>query len=152
MNPRVPDIASLLDDLGIATRNLSLMIIGTTDTEVPDVEIVKIYETLPGPNDLSPTLRAALGIVITPPEFEAFRRATQLLSRLRDVHCEKVLLVDGGSGWKQEELRTLGYLAVECTSIGLHCYLYDPEAFNQPREWNNPSDWANPENFRKHRW
>ena len=71
---------------------------------------------------------------------------------LRDIHCEKVVLIDTNGGWTSEELRALGYLEVWQPTADLCCYLFDPDAFNQPREWNNPSDWANPQNFRKCRW
>jgi hypothetical protein len=62
------------------------------------------------------------------------------------------VLIDTNGGWTSEELRALGYLEVGQPTADLRCYLFDPDAFNQPREWNNPSDWANPQNFRKCRW
>ena len=78
--------------------------------------------------------------------------AEQLLSRLRDVHCDRVLLLDRGSHWTPDSLRPLGFLELVCPSLDGRCYLYDPDLFSQPREWNNADDWANPENFRKYRW
>ena len=152
MNQPAPGIASVLGNLGIVTRDLSLVTIGVADTGVTDADIVQAYETLSGPDDLPKTLKATLGIVVTPLDFMTRRGAEQLLSRLRDVHCEKVLLVDTDGVWQPEDLRPLGYLETGQPPAGLCCYLYDPDAFNQPREWNNASDWANPENFRKYRW
>jgi hypothetical protein len=152
MNQPVPGIASILDDLGLVDRDTSLVTIGSADISVPHANIVEAYDALSGPDDLPKNLRAALGIVVTPLDFMARSAAEQLLSRLRDIHCEKVVLIDTNGGWTSEELRALGYLEVGQPTADLRCYLFDPDAFNQPREWNNPSDWANPQNFRKYRW
>ena len=152
MNQPVPGIASILDDLGLVQRSTSLVTIGSADITVPQADVVKAYDVLSGPDDLPKTLRAALGIVVSPLDFMARRAAEQLLSRLRDIHCEKVVLIDTKHGWTPEELRALGYLEVGQARADRRCYLFDPDAFNQPREWNNSSNWANPENFRKYRW
>lgn len=152
MNQPAPGLASLLDDLGLVTRDISLITIGAAGGAVPGADVVHACEALSGPDDLPGTLRVTLGIVITPLDFMTRKKAEQLLSRLRDVHCDKVLLVDTDGAWKPEELRPLGYLETAMPRAGVRCYLFDPDAFNQPREWNNPSDWANPENFRKYRW
>ena len=152
MNQPVPGIASLLDDLGLVQRSTSLVTIGSADITVPQADVVMAYDALSGPDDLPKTLRAALGIVVSPLDFMARRAAEQLLSRLRDIHCEKVVLIDTSGGWTPEELRALGYLEVGQARADRRCYLFDPDAFNQPREWNNSSNWANPENFRKYRW
>ena len=142
----------MLDDLGLVQRSTSLVTIGCSDITVPPADVVKAYDVLSGPGDLPKTLRAALGIVVSPLDFMARATAEQLLSRLRDIHCEKVVLIDTNGGWTPEELRALGYLEVGQARSDLRCYLFDPDAFNRPREWNNPSNWANPENFRKYRW
>ncbi len=152
MNQPVPRLASLLDDLGLVTRDISLITIGADGGAVPGADVVHACEALSGPDDLPRTLRVALGIVIAPLDFMTRKKTEQLLSRLRDIHCEKVLLVDTDGGWKPEELRPLGYLETSKPQAGVRCYLFDPDAFNQPREWNNSSNWANPENFRKYRW
>ena len=152
MNQPVPGIASILDDLGLVYGDTSLVTIGSADITVPHADIVEAYDALSGPDDLPKTLRVALGIVVSPLDFMVRSAAEQLLSRLRDIHCEKVVLIDTSGGWTPEELRALGYLEVGQPTADLRCYLFDPDAFNQPREWNNPSDWANPQNFRKYRW
>ena len=152
MNQHAAVIASILHDLGLVSGDTSLLTIGIADIDVPDAEVIKAYDALSGPDELPKTLRVALGLVVSPLDFMPRRHAEQLLSRLRDVHCEKVVLVDTNGAWTPEELRPLGYLEAGQPASGLRCYLFDPDAFNQPREWNNPSDWANPENFRKYRW
>ncbi len=152
MKEQLPAIASALDNLGINTRTASLLTIGVTDTEQPGLEAVHAYETLSGPEALPATLKVQLGIVVAPLESMSRRDTEQLLARLRDVHCDKVLLIDTDDVWKPDALRSLGYLETEDSRAGARCYLFDPDVFNQPREWNNPSDWANPENFRKYRW
>ncbi len=152
MDEQAPRIASLLDNLGFTTRNVSLLTIGVAEADIPDIDAVHAYETLPGTEDLPKTLRVQLGIVVVPLGAAARTDAEQLLARLRDVHCEKVLLLDTGAAWSPEDLRSLGYLEINPPQVDGRCYLFDPDLFNQPREWNNPSDWANPDNFRKYRW
>lgn len=152
MKEQVPGIAAILDDLGIDARNIGVLAIGLGKAEIPDIENIHAYEALSGPEDLPGTLRVQLGIVVLPLATMPRKHSEQLLSRLRDVHCEKVLLLDMGAGWTPDDLRALGYQEVERQPPGGRCYLFDPDLFNQPRDWNNPTDWANPENFRKYRW
>jgi hypothetical protein len=152
MEEKAPNIASILDHLEIEACSTSILAIGIPGTEIPDAGELDAYETLTGPGDLPQALRAQLGIVIAPLEYMPRTNAEQLLSRLRDVHCDRVLLVDTGSGFCADALRALGYLEIRHPSADGCCYLFDPDMFSQPREWNNPSDWANPENFRKYRW
>ncbi len=152
MNEQAPAIDSILDNLGITARAGSLLTVGVAETEITDFEAVHAYETLSGPEALPKNLRVQLGIVVAPLGSMSRRDAEQLLSRLRDVHCEKVLFLDTGAGWSPDDLRSLGYLEIKRPQIDGRCYLFDPDLFNQPREWNNPSSWANPENFRKYRW
>ena len=127
------------------------MAVGLPDAGPTDFVAVDAYETVSGPNELPQALRVELGIVVAPLDYMPRKRAEQLLSRLRDVHCKKVLLVDIGSGWSPDVLRSLGYLEVKCSSVAARCYLCDPEYFKQPREWTNQSDSENPENFRQYR-
>lgn len=152
MNQRSPAITSLLEKLGIAGRNPSVLAIGIADDEIRGISSVKAFEALSGPGELPATLKVQLGIVRAPLDLMARKEAEQLLSRLRDVHCERVLLIDTGSKWSPDELRSLGYLHIEHPSVDGPCYVFDPDLFNEPREWNNAGNWANPENFQKYRW
>ena len=129
-----------------------MVAIGLPETDLPDVDALEAYESVSDPGELPQDLRVRLGIVVTSPESALQEAVPQLLSRLRDVHCEKVLLWDSENDWSSDALRSLGYLEVRHPLSAGRCYLYDPDEFNRPREWNNPSDWANPENFRKYRW
>ena len=142
----------MLDELGLGFRNGGLVAIGAAATELPGIDTGQVFETLHGPDDLPNTLKAQLGIVALPLDTMTREQTGQLLSRLRDVHCEKVLLIDTHAQWSPGDLRALGYVEVDNARPDGRCYLFDPDLFNQPREWNNPSDWANPENFRKYRW
>ena len=143
---------SLLEQLGIAGRNPSVLAMGIAGEELRGISEVKSYDAVPGAGELPASLKVQLGIVRAPSDFMARKDAEQLLSRLRDVHCEKVLLLDPGSAWTPQELRSLGYVEIECDRAEGPCYLFDPDLFNEPREWNNASNWANPDNFRKYRW
>lgn len=152
MQQRSPGIASLLEQLGVVGRAPSVLAIGVADDELRGIDPVKAYDALSGPGELPASLRVQLGIVRAPLDFMTRKDAEQLLSRLRDVHCEKVLLVDAGNAWTPDELRSLGYLEIGGLSKDAPCYVFDPDLFNEPRDWNNASNWANPENFRKYRW
>jgi hypothetical protein len=152
MNDLGPTIASILGELQIDAANTSLVAIGMAEADVPAFGAVEVYETPAGPEDLPHTLRAQFGIVVAPLGHMQRATAEQLLARLRDVHCEQVVLLDTESTWSADVLRSLGYLELKRPSIDGRCYLYDPDLFNQPRAWNNPGDWANPENFQKYRW
>lgn len=152
MSEPAPSIASLLDDLGIDARNGSVVTVGASSRQAPGAGNVRVLDEVSGPDDLPKAMRADLGVVYKPLDSMPPRHAEQLLSRLRDVHCERVLLVDSGTGLDPDVLRSLGYLEIERSPVEGRCYLFDPDVFNEPREWNNPSDWANPHNFRKYRW
>jgi hypothetical protein len=152
MNELGPIIASILDDLGVDAPGASLVTIGLAEADIPEVGAVQSYEARSGPQDLPHALRVQLGIVVAPLDHMQQATAEQLLSRLRDVHCERVVFFDTASAWSPDVLRSLGYLELKRPSIAGRCYLYDPDLFSQPRDWNNPSNWANPENFEKYRW
>jgi hypothetical protein len=152
MNQRSMAITSLLEELGIAERDPSILAIGIADDEIRGISSVMTYEALSGPGELPATLKVQLGIVRAPLDLMARKEAEQLLSRLRDVHCERVLLIDTGSKWSPDRLRSLGFLDTEYPSVEGSCYVFDPDLFNEPREWNNARNWANPENFRRYRW
>lgn len=152
MRQRAPGIRSLLEGLGIVDRDPSVLAIGIADDELRGINVVEAYEALAGPGELPPTLKAQLGIVRAPLDIMPRKDAEQLLSRLRDVHCEKVLLIAAGNEWTADELRSLGFLEMECPAEIRPCHVFDPDQFNEPREWNNARNWANPDNFRKYRW
>lgn len=152
MKRRSLAITTLLEELGIAGRDPSVLAVGIADDELQGISSVTVYDALSGPGELPAGLKVQLGIVRAPLDLMAPKEAEQLLSRLRDVHCEKVLLIDTGSRWSPDKLRSLGYLDTGYPSVEAVCYVFDPDLFNQPREWNNARNWANPENFRKYRW
>ena len=99
-----------------------------------------------GVMELEIATRFDLGLVLDP----ALEHAAAI-SRLRDVGCQRVLILSGGSEWTANDMRALGFLPVEPFDAR-PAYLYDSDLQNQPREWNNSRHWANPENFDKYRW
>ena len=147
-----PIIESILEDLGVDAADAGLVTIGLDEADMPKDGGVQAYEASSGPDDLPHDMRAQLGILVAPLDHTQHAIAERLLSRLRDVHCRQVLLLDTESTWSPDVLRSLGYLELKRPSIDGRCYLYDPDLFSPPREWNNPGDWANPENFGKYRW
>lgn len=147
-----PDIAPTLDAIGLDYRDIEILSIVSPFQEIPGAAEVHDLSDLRNVDGIPQTLRVGLGIVLGQLEIMTHSDGVQLLSRLRDVHCTRVLLVYEGDEWSRDELLALGYLETKRPSGDGRCFLYDPDLFNQPRDWNNPSSWANPENFRKYRW
>jgi hypothetical protein len=88
------------------------------------------------------------------------REAEHALARLRDLYCERVLLLtptgprDLG-GWPPATLRALGFVRLlqgpeEAGAWGLFGFdLYD---YKTTPDWLNPRFWANPELWDRYRW
>lgn len=83
-----------------------------------------------------------------------------LLSRLRDVHARKVLVIvsselDGGS-WRRQALIGLGFTpygqAAGVAGERLFLYQFDIATYKTTPDWLSPSNWANPELWDKYRW
>ena len=110
------------------------------------------FTDLSNASDIPEELHVDTGIIIGQVETMPRPAASHLLARLRDMHCQRVVLFLDDSAWSREDLLALGYLPSESTESDGHCYIYDSATFNEPREWNNASKWANPENFDRYRW
>jgi hypothetical protein len=145
-------LAPILDELGLDLRGLDVLSLGVPAPAFADGTNVKFLDYVKCVADLDTDLRAHVGVVVGQLETMAHEDGVNLLSRLRDVHCKKVLLLVDGEEWTRVELLALGYQEVKRPPSGGRCYLCDAEFFDQPRDWNNATNWANPENFRKYRW
>jgi hypothetical protein len=146
------ELTPILDELGVDLCGLDVLFLGTPAPEFQDAANVHYLEDVKCVADLDSELRAHVGIVAGQLETMEHEDGVNLLARLRDVHCVKVLLLVSGGDWTRDELLVLGYHETKHLSSNRRCYLYDAEISNQPRDWNNPGNWANPENFRKYRW
>lgn len=102
--------------------------------------------------DLPPIERYQVGFVFDQLAHMKQSDAVELLARLRDGYCDRVIVVESASPLSITEMRALGYVRLEKVDGGAPVYLYDPAIDNQEREWNNARDWANPENFDRYRW
>ena len=89
--------------------------------------------------------------------------AEQLIARLRDLHCNRLIVVipigtdwsEHVSHWKQADLLGLGFsLLAEFHSNQhmAHIYAYDIASYKTTPDWLNNSYWANPELFDKYWW
>jgi len=103
-------------------------------------------------DDIIAVTRADLGIVFDQLEHMEKEEAAQLLGRLRDHHCKRVLFHCAVQTHSKRELLALGYIEQKRPSDDGHLYLFDPELFFERRAWNSPDQWANPDNFKKYRW
>ncbi|NNF97145.1 MAG: hypothetical protein HKM94_09495 [Halobacteria archaeon] len=89
--------------------------------------------------------------------------AEQLIARLRDLHCDRLIIVmpigtdwsDHVSYWQQTDLLGLGFsLLAEFHSNQhmVHIYAFDIASYKTTPEWLNNKYWANPEMFNKYWW
>ena len=146
------DIGELLAELGLWTDGQTLLIIGRTQEHVSVPQDTRALGKLASADDIPAGARADLAVIIDQLEYMTKPAATVLLSRVRDVHCHRVLLALRDDAWSRNELLALGYRRLERPSEDVRLYLFDPDEFNPPREWNNSTNWANPQNFKKYRW
>ena len=143
MFPSLDDIRAVTTSLGWTPD--SCLLVCSEEYKTPDLEKLVGVFSFEGP---TPEVRAELGIVVFPDQVATLAVASPLLSRLRDIHCEKLIIVLAGNTWLANELLALGFVS----SASNQWYVFDPDINNSPREWNNPKNWANPENFNKYRW
>ena len=89
--------------------------------------------------------------------------AEQLIARLRDVYCERLIIVipigtdweNHVSHWQQADLLGLGFsLLAEYYSNQhqVHIYAFDMASYKTTPDWLNNKYWANPELFDKYWW
>jgi hypothetical protein len=89
--------------------------------------------------------------------------AEQLIARLRDLHCDRMIIVvpigtdwsDHLSHWQQTDLLGLGFsLLAEFHSNQhlVHIYAFDIASYKTTPEWLSNKYWANPELFDKYWW
>ena len=89
--------------------------------------------------------------------------AEQLIARLRDLHCDRLIVVipigtdwsEHLSHWQQTDLLGLGFsLLAEFHSNKhlVHIYAFDIASYKTTPEWLNNKYWANPEVFDKYWW
>jgi len=90
-------------------------------------------------------------------------KAEQLIARLRDLHCDRLIIVipigtdwsDHMSHWQQTDLLGLGFsLLAEFHSNKhlVHIYAFDIASYKTTPEWLSSKYWANPEMFNKYWW
>jgi hypothetical protein len=89
--------------------------------------------------------------------------AEQLIARLRDLHCDRLIIVipigtdwpNHMSHWQQADLLGLGFsLLAEFHSNDhlVHIYAFDIASYKTTPEWLSSKYWANPEMFNKYWW
>lgn len=144
----------MLRELDLAGEHTSLLLVGAEEhaADLSGFGEIVVAGRVSNALELEVDMRPDLAIVIDQVEEMPREEAAHLLSRLRDVLCDRVLLVLRDERWRRTELLALGFLELGGTSCERRLYIFDPALFNEPRDWNNPSDWANPENFDRYRW
>lgn len=150
----VQDIHDILHGLKLFAEGERLLIVGADGdaaTCTPVHNVIRLGRVASA-NDICETTRVDVSVVVDQIEHMSKDDGAHLLSRLRDLVSNRVLLVLGGNEWAADELLAIGYQEIGSISEGKRCYLFDPDLFYQPRAWNNASGYANPENYGKFRW
>jgi len=107
--------------------------------------------------------RFDLGVLSHTLEYLPRKKALELLARLRDILCQRLIVVvpmgpdwpDHVSHWQQEDMLGLGFTKVaefEQAGKPVHIYAFDMAHYKQTPDWLNSRHWANPERFGKHWW
>ena len=89
--------------------------------------------------------------------------AVQLIARLRDLHCDRMIIVvpigsdwsNNMSQWQQTDLLGLGFSLLAEFHVNqrlVHIYAFDIASYKTTPEWLNNKYWANPELFNKYWW
>lgn len=74
-----------------------------------------------------------------------------LLARLRDCHCDEILLVVDPVQLTGQEMLSLGFVERSWDGPG-KLFHYRRDRYYESRSWNTPEQWAHPENFTRIRW
>ena len=121
------------------------------------------FETPPSLDTLDELGRFELVFISHVLEKMPKKKAEQLIARLRDMHCDRMLIVvpigadwpNHESHWQQTDLLGLGFsLLAEFHSNQhlIHIYAFDIASYKTTPEWLNNKYWANPELFDKYWW
>ena len=150
----IPDVKELLQELDLLDKGQRILVIGV-DKAADEGDVIGMCE-LVNASELPEELRVNITVVVGQLERMSREDGVHLLSRLRDLISERVLLLLHDEAWPSDELFALGYMQIgpqkKRPSGDERFFLYDPDQFNEPRAWNNTANWANPENFKKFRW
>jgi hypothetical protein len=128
----------------------------------PDCEIW-YQSSAPSLSSLEMAHRFDLGVLSHTLEYLPRKQAIELLARLRDILCQRLIVVvpigpdwpDHISHWEQEDLLGLGFTQVgefEHAGRPVHIYAFDLAHYKTTPDWLNNRYWANPELFGKYWW
>ena len=107
---------------------------------------------------LDTEIRYDLAVVLQTVETLPYRRAINLLARLRDVNSRRLAAIvpigdnwpDQTSHWRIDDLLGLGMSLLARYRIedrALHLYHYTIDSYKPTPEWFNSRHWAHPENW-----
>ena len=162
------DVASMVERWLLAGRHETLLAVGTRSASLLAACGTARVHHAPAPpaeptrwlEDLATHPRfdaALLGEVV---ERVAEDAAGVVLSRIRDVHCARFLLVvpDEGPGAGPRSRRALLALGLEAVGSAaaedgvVHLYGYDTASYKRTPDWLNSRYWAHPERWGRARW
>jgi len=94
-----------------------------------------------------------LGVVIRVIEYLEPRAAAELLGRLRNQCCPRLMLIcaQDENPLDDNALRALGF-QLTSDRRGQNLFCYDVDTYNEKREWNDATHWAHPEHYGQRRW
>jgi len=97
------------------------------------------------------SVRGDLGVIVNQLEHMSVDLAVALLARLRDCHCDQLLVHNSGEDLTAQEMLALGFTRVS-SSGSEGWFHYQREEFYEERSWNSPEQWAHPQNYKRFRW
>ena len=151
-------LPSILDVFAKANEERAFLVVSRSEPPLPMEQFFPVDSSVEwlchvqSAEDVVAVERADLSIVFDQLEHMEKTEAVYLLSRLRDLHSNRVLLHCADQTHSKQELMALGFIEQERPSSGGRLFLFDRDLFFQRRDWNTPDKWANPENFKKYRW
>ncbi len=91
-----------------------------------------------------------------------------LLARVRDLHADRVIHINGLKHWLLADSLALGFSQLGFSEVGfseadglpaeppddagLQIFAFDIRSYKPAPDWLNSKNWANPEQWDKHRW
>lgn len=103
------------------------------------------------PDCLDISVRSDLGVIFKQFDHMPSDLAMPLLARLRDCHCDELLVHSGGKSLTTREMLALGFTRATSSESG-GWFHYQREEFYEERTWNSPDQWAHPQNYKRFRW
>lgn len=96
--------------------------------------------------------RSDVAVVIGQLEHLSGDAGMQMLAKLRDVYCDRIIVHTTLPTPTAQDMLSIGFYPETRWEGHGRLFRYSREEFYPGRDWNTPENWANPANFGKNRW